>query len=236
MVTARDIILLSLKQIGAIGVGQTPSAEDINDAFSHLNMMIQGWNATRYNVFHLQDIEVVGNGIATRTIGPTGQIVNSRPYRIDSAYVRLNPTSQSPADIYIKVLQSKEDYNQISVKNITSIPSIVFLDTTFPNSTLYMWPIPTNQYTVFLSVLAELEQFDNLSDVINLPGVYMEAILFNLCLRIAPLFGIQCARETVVMAKQSLSKLKMSNAQIPTLKFNTANGTYGVFSDTYGPR
>lgn len=235
MTTARDLIILALKQTGVLGVGQAPSAEDINDCFAILNMMLKAWAVSRYAVYHLVDIEIPGDGTASRTIGPTGQIVTGRPYRIESAYVRLNPTLPQPVDIPVGILQAKEDYNRISVKKIVSFPSAVFLDTGYPNATLYMWPVPTSQYTVFLSVLAELQTFTNLSDTINLPGVYEMALLYNLCMRIAPMFGITTPEDVKALAKSSMDTLKVSATQVPRLNPGMRTGSYGAYSDTYGP-
>jgi hypothetical protein len=38
--TAGSIINLALKTAGVLGVGQTPQAEDANDALTFLNMML----------------------------------------------------------------------------------------------------------------------------------------------------------------------------------------------------
>lgn len=41
--TAGSIINLALKMAGILGVGQTATAEDANDAFTVLNMMLAQW-------------------------------------------------------------------------------------------------------------------------------------------------------------------------------------------------
>jgi len=48
--TFGDLITLSLKNAGVIGVGQTVSAEDINDAAQMLTAMLGQWQRRRYPV------------------------------------------------------------------------------------------------------------------------------------------------------------------------------------------
>lgn len=233
MTTPRQIITLALKEIGAIGQGQVPSAEDYSDAFRRLNMMIAQWNRWRYMIFHLVDLSFVGNGSQTKTIGPSGQINTTRPARIESAFYRM-PSGNQPTDFPLTVLNSREDYDRIGTKFQGGPPQCVFLDTGWPLSTLYTWPIPDNQYTVFLSVMEQLTAFDNASDDINLPPEYEEALMYNLATRISPSYGIPVSDDTRGMAKAALNTIKMINAQIPLLAMpaglNRA-GRYNIYAD-----
>jgi hypothetical protein len=70
--TPLDLITLALKKAGVVGVGQTPEAEDTNDAFSDLNMMLGQWNRRRWLVYHLLDVAKVSTGAASYTVGPNG--------------------------------------------------------------------------------------------------------------------------------------------------------------------
>lgn len=85
--TARQIITLALKECGVIGVGQTPLAEDFNDAFILLNRMCAQWQKKRWLIPALIDISMPGNGLRSNKIGP-GQYWNyPRPDKIQAAYV-----------------------------------------------------------------------------------------------------------------------------------------------------
>ena len=66
--TVGDICTAALKECGAIGVGQTPLAEDINDAWARLQWMIQQWERKRYLVYHLVTLSVVSTGAQTYTV------------------------------------------------------------------------------------------------------------------------------------------------------------------------
>ena len=60
--TPSDIISLALKTANVIGVGQTPLAQDINDCFNQLNMMMAQWQRRRYMVYELVTISKQATG------------------------------------------------------------------------------------------------------------------------------------------------------------------------------
>lgn len=106
MSTAREIIQLALKECGVIGVGQTPLAEDVNDAFILLSRMVAQWQRKRWLIPALMDISMPGNSQRSNTIG-NGQYYNHpRPDKIQSAYVVQ--TNGVPDTI---IVESGADFN-----------------------------------------------------------------------------------------------------------------------------
>ena len=86
MATAGDIINGSLRLIGQLAEGETPSSETSQDALNALNQMIDSWNTERLAVFSTIDqVETWPPGQRYRTFGPTGDIVGSRPILIDDS-------------------------------------------------------------------------------------------------------------------------------------------------------
>lgn len=75
MTTAIDIISRSLKDIGALEAGETPTADAAQDAFDMLNDMTDQWSNEQMMVFYKTEIifPCVQNQIQY-TIGPGGQI------------------------------------------------------------------------------------------------------------------------------------------------------------------
>ena len=60
--TAGSIINLALKMAGVLGVGQTASAEDSNDALTLLNQMLAQWQRQRWLVYSLDDVSFTATG------------------------------------------------------------------------------------------------------------------------------------------------------------------------------
>jgi hypothetical protein len=122
--TALDLCIAALKDSGAIGVGQTPLAEDLSDAQARLQWMLQQWERQRWLVYHLVTKSILCTGATTYTLGPLGDIdtggarqvsnqfndqfgnapgfaqmpISARPSRIESAFLRQLQFSNNPVD------------------------------------------------------------------------------------------------------------------------------------------
>lgn len=154
MATVRDFIYLALKDAGVTGVGQTPLAEDINDCFTLLTRMLAVWQKKRWIVPYLTDISAVANGSVSNRIGP-GQFYNwYRPDKIQAAYFKqINAAQGSNAVSYpLRPIWSREDYSQISLKELNAWPSYYFYDNNFPYGNVYIWPVPSSNYEIHLIV------------------------------------------------------------------------------------
>jgi NADH:ubiquinone oxidoreductase subunit B-like Fe-S oxidoreductase len=75
MTTPIDIITSSLKDIGALAAGETPSPEAAQDAFIMMQRMIDQWSNEQMMVFYKTEIiYTLTPGQTQYTIGPGGQI------------------------------------------------------------------------------------------------------------------------------------------------------------------
>lgn len=217
MRTPYDIVVRALKFAGVVGQGQTPSAEELNDAFDIMNDMLAVWQAQRYLVWNLVDVSCPATGAISYDVGPGLDFDTPRPDRLEAAYVRLVNNPGNQVDYPLDVLQSHEDYAEIAIKSLRSFPSYVFYDSAFPTGSVFIWPVPTNLYEVHLLVKQQLKAFADLRDPIALPAEYFEALAYNLAARIKPLYG-QPADDTIIaLAQKSLSVIRGSNTQIPRL-------------------
>jgi len=235
MATAGDIITLALKQAGIIGVGQTAQAEDSTDCLTILNMMLSQWQKKRWLVYHLVDVSLNCTGAQSYTVGPGGDFDVARPDRLEAAFFRQIVQSQpAQIDYPLELLQSREDYNNIALKQLTSFPSYIFYDSAYPLGVVYPWPIPSNLYSLHLTIKETLQSFTNLTDTINLPPEYQAAILYNLSARIRPMYQLQPDPTITAMAEDALNVIRNANAQVPRLTMPldlVRPGIYNPYSD-----
>lgn len=222
--TPRDIILLALKDAGIVGVGNAASAEDMNDAFTRLNMMLGVWSARRWMVYHLIDVAKTSTGAASYTVGPGGDFNVARADRLEAAFARYLPQgAPNQIDYPLNVLQSREDYNRIALKGQAGFPSGVFLDTDYPLGTLYVWPIPTaGTYEIHITVRAAIAQFANLSDNITLPPSYLEALEYSLAVRLRAAYQLPPDPTIVGLARAAVNTVTNNNVQIPVIQMPEA--------------
>lgn len=232
--TPADIIGLALKNAGVLGVGQTANAEDTNDAFTLLNMMLSQWQRKRWLIWHLVTTSKVSTGAQSYTVGTGGDYNIARPDRIEAAFFRQENITLAP-DYPLEILEAREDYNRISLKNLTAFPQYIFYDADFPLGRIYPWPIPqANLYSVHITTKAELSQFTSLSQSINLPPEYFAAIFYNLSVRLRPMYQLQPDPTITAMAKDALNVIRGANTQIPRLVMPDSlvnAGVYDVYSD-----
>lgn len=235
--TPRDIINLALKTANVLGVGQTASAEDTNDAFNMLNMMMAQWQRRRYMVYQLIDVAKIATGQQSYTVGPTGDFDTPRPSKLEFAYFRQQYNQTLPVDYPLEILRSREDYSRISIKALNAFPQFCFYDGGNPLGNLFVWPIPNDQYEIHIVVMQQIQQFANLSDQITLPPEYKAALMWNLTLELYPLFGLPASDVVKGKAEASMRIIEEANAQIPRLQMPAAlrgaSGTYNIFGDFY---
>lgn len=247
MTTPRDVITLALKDGGINGVGQTPSTEDMNDAFTRLNFMFGQWAAKRWLTYRLRDVFAISDGGPRYAIGPSNVFDTiTVPNRIESAYVRLlqnyggvnddtdggigsfvigvsaigvsgGPGTQG-FDQPLTVLQAREDFNRISMKGVLGRPLYVFLDTNFPAGWLHFWPVPTaGTYELHVAIKSEFGQFASLDADFNLPDEYLDALYLNLAVRLRIAYQMPPDPALSGLAKAALNTVMLSNTQIARL-------------------
>lgn len=239
MATPLSLITLALKDIEVLGVGQTAKAEDQNDAFVTLNQMIAEWNRKRWLVFRLVSTGFTSTGAVSYTVGPAGNYALSpRPARLESAFLRqLLQGAPNQVDVPLELIQSREEYDRIRLKQLTSFPSYIFYDPAFPTGVLYPWPVPTASiYSVFITTMAVLSAFTSLTETVSLPAEYEAAIRYNLGQRLLAAYGVPDKPAVLRQAKLSLNTLRQANAAITPLVMPGElwrPGNYNVYADRY---
>lgn len=234
--TPLDIINLALKNAGVLGVGQSAQAEDTNDAFTLMNFMLAQWSRKRWLVYHLIDVAFTSTGAQSYTVGPGQQFNCTRPDRIEAAFFRqVIPSQPNLIDYPLEIIESRETYNNIALKTLTSFPNYVFYDSAWPIGFLYPWPLPqADLYQVHISVKETLTQFTSLGQQINLPPEYYAALLYNLGERLIPMYKLPPDPILTGLAKDALAVIRASNVQIPRLTLPAElvrPGIYNVYND-----
>jgi hypothetical protein len=245
--TIGDLCSAQLRECGAVGIGQTASADEITDAWARTQWMIQQWERKRWLIYHLVDLHLVSTGAQTYTVGPGGDFntgtakLSARPNRLESAFLRqIQTTPPNQIDYPLEVIQSWEDYGRIALKSLVSFPGAVFLDTDWPLGVLHTYPVPNaNIYEIHLQVRAQLPQsFPTLATEIVLPYEYYAAILYIGALRLRPKYRLPTFPGDPLpgLAKDAANVLRTGNAQIARLVMPGGllqGSQYNIFSDRF---
>lgn len=239
--TYADLITQALKNAGVLGLGQTAAAEDMNDSCRVMNDMIAQWQQRRYLVYHLVEQSIPCTGAQSYSMGPGGDIsIPERPAEINAAFARqVINANPNQIDYPLMILPSRETYSQIAMKSLQSFPQWVWWDAAWPLGYLFVYPVITNQFELHVIYREQLQTAVALTDTINVPSEYREAITYNLGLRLAVNYGLQPTAGLVGLAKSSLETMRAVNAQVPQLSLppilNGRGPHYNIFSDRAGP-
>lgn len=215
MATAGDIINGALRLIGVLAEGESPSPETSADALVAFQQQVESWNTERLSVFCTQDQQFVWPpNEATRTIGPTGDFVGTRPVSIEeSTYFVYSAGGGGGSSVsYGITFINEAQYNGIAVKTVTSTyPQVCFVNNTFPNMTLTVYPVPTAETLWHIISVQELTQPATLATVMSFPPGYLRAFRYNLACELAPEFGVEPSETVQRIAMVSKRDLKRIN-------------------------
>jgi hypothetical protein len=313
MASVRDIILRALEDVGVVGVGQTPLAEDMNFGLARFNAMIGQFNRRRWLVYHTVDVACTTTGLNVYSVGLNGNFAIPRPDKLeDGCYFRQyfsgatgSPNSNFPfslnngsdfnsdfnsdfggsgngsatsgsdfnadfnadfgpvgggglvsqpsgyaIDYPLALLQSREDWNRIALKDQPSWPSVVYYDAAYtqittgvtgsqvtaPNGFLYINPVPfAGQFELHILVKDVLATYANLSTMLSSPPEYEEFFEFQLALRFCVKYQIDASKELLGLARASAATIRSANTQVPILGLPsgiTSRGArYNIYSD-----
>jgi hypothetical protein len=107
---------------------------------------------------------------------------------------------------------NQDQYNGIAVKTSTStFPQVIFVNNTFPNVEMYIYPKPTQLLEWHFISVQELTQPATLATELFFPPGYMRAFAYNLAMEIAPEFGVEPSPQVQRIAMTSKRNLKRIN-------------------------
>lgn len=210
MTTAAEIIDGSLRLLGVLAEGETPSAAVMQDSIMAINQMIQSWDTERLSVFSTQDqVFTWPANVISRTLGPTGNFVGNRPIEVDDATYFKDPSSG--LSFGIKLI-NQQQYDGIAFKTVTSTyPQVMWINNTFPDIELTVYPVPIKALEWHIISVETLTEVSNVATNMYFPPGYLRAFRYNLACELAPEFGVEPSPQVQRIAMTSKRNLKRIN-------------------------
>lgn len=245
-----DLITRSLRLIGVLATGESPTSDEANDALETLQDLLDAWQAESLQVFSIvRQLTDVNNLPFTLvpaqqvyTLGAGGNFNFPRPARVERMGLISISNPAQPLELALEMLTDAE-WQAIPVKNIQStIPQKVWNDKNFPLMNLSFWCVPSIAQQVALYLWQPLATFPdlNVTDV-EFPPAYARALRFNLAVDLAAEFGATCDPQAVVLVAQKADEakqlIKSFNARVPILGCDAAlavpssKGVYNWLTD-----
>jgi hypothetical protein len=210
MTTAAELIDGSLRLLGVLAEGETPSAAVMQDSIMAMNQMIQSWDTERLSVFSTQDQVFTWPAYTmSRTIGPTGDFVGNRPIEVDDATYFKDPSSG--LSFGIKII-NQQQYDGIAFKTVTSTyPQVMWINNTFPDMEITVYPVPIKALEWHIISVETLNEVTSVATDLYFPPGYLRAFRYNLACELAPEFGVEPSPQVQRIAMTSKRNLKRIN-------------------------
>lgn len=216
--TAADIIVLSLKDIGVLGEAETPSAEMADDALTTLNQMLSMWQVDNLYIYAQSATTFTPNGALSYTVGTAGTVAMDRPASIDAAYYNDGST-----DHPIELLNTFEEYQSISSKTQAGSPSVAYYQPTYPLGILYLYPQPASG-TVKLLTKVKLPTYAAQADALTIPPEFEMVVRYSLCEHLSIAMSAQLRPDIAAMAQKTRKLMKRGNLRLNELGLPVAAG------------
>lgn len=229
------IVNRALRLIGVLPAGKTANATDSADVLVALNAMLDVWRLEKLMVYAFQEESLtLTAGAASKTIGPSGDLVSTRPVGIEEAWVLDGSSLSHP----VTPMEESEYAGITNKSQAGDWPSRFLYRGTMPNATIVTWPVANTSRTMKLLTRVPLAAMA-LSDTVSLAPGFEDAIVFNLAVRIAPEYETAASAEVAGLARGTKGAIKSNNIrmipQTSELDGVFPGGCYSVFSDTYFP-
>jgi hypothetical protein len=218
--TASQIINSALRLINVLASGEVPEASEAQDALLVANSMLDAWNIDRLMIYtiNIQDFPLVASQ-QVYTLGLGGNFNAARPPKIERMSVVLVSNPANPLELSMTYTTSEAEWQEILLKATqTTFPLMCYDDGAFPLRSLSVWPVPREVDNLRIYSWSQLSQFADLVTTYDFPPGYLEAVRYNLALRLAPEFGGNLPQGIPELAREALARIKVSNVPVNKLK------------------
>lgn len=220
--TAGDLVKGAMRLIGAIATGETPTANEMTDALSVLNDVLEYWNTQSLAVYQTstEQFPTVG-GQATYTIGPAGNWNTKRPVDIGDPAVCTFQGVDFPIDI---IGQAEYDLIPLKTQQQSIIEKLLYVND-WPLGKITLWPVPNAVVTITLDTQTQLTAVTDQSTAISYPPGYAMALRYQLAIALAAEYGIEPSPTVIAIGRSSFAALKRTNRKKRTSQFDAGLAT-----------
>jgi hypothetical protein len=211
---------------GAVVQGQTLSGTGITEGTKILQSGTGAGGNVNYAGTYLLNI-TYPSPVASTTI----QAYYQKPLGIDSAYVRINTTSNGQPIVnggldYPIAILALDDYNSIGLKTLNGPwPKALYFNANEDSGNLFLWPNPA-QGEVHMFAQTIFRTYASINDDVTLPQGYSMALRWCLAERLMPMFGKASSTQISMItafASQAKATLKSTNMKpMQTARYNDA--------------
>lgn len=205
MTTVLDIVKDALQESGVLTQTEDPSNSEAQTGLKMLNRLVSSWSNNAILQFErvTEEFALTNLGI-TYTIGSGGDFDTTRPTKIVEAHVQQNNVSYSLEIVPDAIYQS------VVYKTIGGLPEMLNYTNEYPLGTINIYPAPSGTYTLFITSEKPLTSYSSLASTVDLPPGWEDALIYNVGVRLASIYGQPVDPRFEALAKQSRASISMN--------------------------
>lgn len=222
--TVRDLVRMALMTIGVLADGEDPTASQLQDAITTLNMQLDVWSTEKLFICSVtQEVFNFVGGQQTYLMGLGAPDFNTaRPIFIETASVRINPGATNQLDIPMSIF-GPDEWARVSVKLTPSVwPTQMYADFQFPYVNLNFYPVPQQTNELYITSWKPLTALTTANTNFSMAPGFSEAVLYNLAIRLCPIYGKSASAEVLGLAQSAKAKLKISLSKLYFMRVDSA--------------
>jgi len=185
--TRNEIITDALYLVNGIEDDETPDDFQISYATRALNRIVKAWMKEGLKLWITKQGELdLAKGQSSYTLGATGDYTIVRPLDCEN-FRRKIDGNETPVH---KV--GRKTYMEQVNKSSEGKPVMAYYDPQLTNGVLYVWPTPdSGKDQLLFDYRQPIEDFDNEGDNPHFPVEWLDALIYNLALRLIPMYEVK---------------------------------------------
>jgi hypothetical protein len=186
--TAAEVITMAMAETGALALGEAPTAAELADGITRLNLLLKSFAAE--GITPWTDID----GQATITGGNASVVLSPRPIELSEARIVISSTNERPLSRW-----EQADYARLPNKAAVGTPTAYSLRFTSTSVTMRVWPVPSTNMTVKYGYARVIDDVAAGSDTLDVPQMWLKPLIMILAEDFIPATG--AARADIVIAQ-----------------------------------
>lgn len=199
--TRDDIIKRSLRLIGALAQGESPTTDQVTEAAVALNGLVKAWEADGMPLWAIKERTIT---LQANTNSYT--LTTPKPLKVIQAWYR-NVTSN--VDVPMRVI-TRDEYNRLGNKSSAGTPIQVYYEPRRDDGILHVFPTPSATDAANISIhivyQAPFDDFDQAADTPDFPQEWYDAVTYGLATRLAPEYGLPIPDRKTLWQEMSIIK------------------------------
>lgn len=196
---AQDIIKGAMRAIGVAAAGYDPTAEELQDGLTALNSMLQSWQGEGLTVpFRTWSGFTLTAGTAKYLWGSGQAFDATSPVQVlEGAYVTDSNATDTPVE-----LMDAGEWSRMGAKDVSGRPSRMYVEYAEPVVVRFDFA-PDEAYTFNVPSIQPFTTFSTLTTDDSVPDEYLDALKWNLAVRLAPEYGKDPSVTVAAMARST---------------------------------